>query len=431
MKPGARIQAAIEIIDIICESMDEGGAAADQIVRQYFARRRYAGSKDRRAVRHQVYWILRRRGEIEWRLQQAGKVFSGRWALLTAVVLPHDADTFMEEGIEALFTGGKYSPEEPNEDEQAFVAQVQADPQPELPDWAVGNYPDWMDASLKNRFGSELPNALEGLAGRATLDLRVNLLKASQEKVLAALEGAQPTKWSPNCVRLEVETNIQSDPAFREGWVDIQDEGSQLAALLTGVLPGMTVLDYCAGAGGKSLAMSAAMNNEGSIYAYDSATDRLERINPRAKRLFVDNINIIKKLEPIFKDMDKVVLDVPCSGTGTWRRSPELRWRLTSERLEEYRSEQQTILLDGSNRVAIGGQLIYITCSLLPEEDEQQIEWFLEQQSGFKLVPYGENLSSIDGELPETLSSIPECLLLAPHKHDTDGFFVAVLERVN
>jgi len=431
MRSGARIQAAIEIIDLINQRGDEGGAAADQTIRHYFSRRRYAGSKDRRAVRHQVYWVLRRRGEIEWRLQQADQPFTGRWALLTACAMPADADTFIEEPVVALFTGGKYCPEQMTDEEQAYAQQVKADKSPALSDWAKGNYAPWLDETLKARFGAQLPGALAAMTGRAPLDMRVNDLISTRDEVLVAFKEAREGEWASTAVRIDGEKNVQAEAAFAEGWVEIQDEGSQLASLACGVAPGMTVLDYCAGAGGKALALSAQMNNEGSIYAHDSDPDRLERINPRSKRLGCDNINIIKKIEPIFNDMDRVVLDVPCSGTGTWRRSPELRWRLTPEALTGYVEQQRTLLTDGATRVAVGGQVVYITCSLLPEEDEQQIEWFLSQNDGFKLVPVADNLSGHVSQMPETLSTLPECLLLAPHKHETDGFFIAVLERLN
>ena len=284
---------------------------------------------------------------------------------------------------------------------------------------------------MKRRFGENLEEAMVALSERATLDLRVNSLKGSVEDASGMLPYATKTPFAANGLRIEEDNNIQSAPVYRDGLVDIQDEGSQLAVQVCAAQPGMTVLDYCAGAGGKTLAMAAMMQNEGSIFAHDSAPERLERIAPRSKRLNCTNINIINKLEPILKDMDRVVLDVPCSGTGTWRRSPELRWRLTQERLDDYVKSQGEILADGASRVAVGGQLIYITCSVLPEEDEDQITAFLASHKEFSLVSYQDNLAEQVSMMPETLSSIPECLLLAPHRHATDGFFVAVMQRVN
>jgi len=428
MKPGARLQAAIEITDLILQSVEEGGAAADQIVRQYFSRRRYAGSKDRRSVRDTTYLVLRNRGVIQWMLQQADIPMVGRSALIVATILKQDGET---DNLPVLFSGEKYCADALTDTELALIEQVKAGFEGEVPDWADNNYPEWMDASLKRRFGEGLEEAMIGLSGRATLDLRVNTLKGSLEDAAALLPHATQTPFAANGLRIEEDNNIQSAPVYRDGLVDIQDEGSQLAVQVCAPQPGMTVLDYCAGAGGKTLAMSAMMQNEGSIFAHDSAPERLERIAPRSKRLNCTNINIINKLERILKDMDRVVLDVPCSGTGTWRRSPELRWRLTQERLDEYINIQREILADGAARVAVGGQLIYITCSVLPEEDEDQITAFLAEHDEFSLVSYQDNLADQVAMMPETLSTIPECLLLAPHRHKTDGFFVAVMQRVN
>jgi 16S rRNA (cytosine967-C5)-methyltransferase len=428
MKPGARIQAAIEITDLVLQSVEEGGAAADQIVRQYFSRRRYAGSKDRRSVRDLTYLVLRNRGVISWMLQQAEVPLTGRSAVVVTTILKQDGET---DNLPELFSGEKYCAEALSEPEQALIKQIKDGFEGDIPDWANNNYPDWMDASMKRRFGESLGEAMTAFSERAPLDLRVNTLKGSAEDAATALSVAVQTPFSAIGLRIEEDNNIQSAPVYRDGLVDIQDEGSQLAVQACAVQPGMTVLDYCAGAGGKTLAMAAMMQNEGSIFAHDSAPDRLERIAPRSKRLDCTNINIINKLERIIKDMDRVVLDVPCSGTGTWRRSPELRWRLTQDRLEDYVKIQREILADGATRVAVGGQLIYITCSVLPDEDEDQITAFLAEHDGFELVSYQDNMAEQVSMMPETLSSIPECLLLAPHRHATDGFFVAVMQRVN
>jgi 16S rRNA (cytosine967-C5)-methyltransferase len=428
MKPGARLQAAIEITDLILQSVEEGGAAADQIVRQYFSRRRYAGSKDRRSVRETTYLVLRNRGVIAVLLGQGDIPLAGRSAVIVTTILKQDGET---DNLPELFSGEKYCAEALSDEELALIEQVKAGFAGELPDWANNNYPEWMDESLKRRFGENLEEAMASFSERATLDLRVNSLRGSLEDASALLPYATQTPFATNGLRIEEDNNIQSAPVYRDGLVDIQDEGSQLAVLVCAPQPGMTVLDYCAGAGGKALAMSAMMQNEGSIFAHDSAPARLERIAPRAKRLNCTNINIINKLERILKDMDRVVLDVPCSGTGTWRRNPELRWRLTQDRLDDYIKIQREILADGATRVAVGGQLVYITCSVLPQEDEDQITAFLAEHEEFSLVSYQDNLAEQVTMMPETLSSIPECLLLAPHRHATDGFFVAVMQRVN
>ncbi len=428
MKPGARLQAAIEITDLILQSVEEGGAAADQIVRQYFSRRRYAGSKDRRSVRETTYLVLRNRGVIALLLGQGDIPLAGRSAVIVTTILKQDGET---DNLPELFSGEKYCAEALSDEELALIEQVKAGFAGELPDWANNNYPEWMDESLKGRFGENLEEAMAAFSERATLDLRVNSLRGSLEDASAMLPYATQTPFATNGLRIEEDNNIQSAPVYRDGLVDIQDEGSQLAVLVCAPKPGMTVLDYCAGAGGKALAMSAMMQNEGSIFAHDSAPARLERIAPRSKRLNCTNINIINKLERILKDMDRVVLDVPCSGTGTWRRNPELRWRLTQDRLDDYIKIQREILADGATRVAVGGQLVYITCSVLPQEDEDQITAFLAEHEEFSLVSYQDNLAEQVTMMPETLSSIPECLLLAPHRHATDGFFVAVMQRVN
>ena len=389
MTPAARLQAAIEILDEVIAAAREDGPAADTIVSRYFKSRRYAGSKDRRAVRELVFRAIRRIAELPE---------SGRVAVLT---LAADEPPLLE-----LF-GQPRGPEPLRDADRA------------APDGIV---PEWLEPELSPIITSgEWPALLE----RAPLDLRVNIARTSREQMLAQFPGAEPTPLSPWGLRLPPYSRVDDHPAFADGLVEVQDEGSQLIALACDPRDGDAILDLCAGAGGKSLALAAAAP-EAKILATDANRARLSRLPPRAQRAgvtietsLVDPPNELEQLSDWRAQVDVVLVDAPCSGSGTWRRNPEGRWRLTAERLDRLVALQTRLLDIGSELVRPGGILVYAVCSLLSREGAGQIEAFLSRRSSW-----------IVQETPIAAGRLAGVGRLLTPAHDrTDGFFVARLMR--
>lgn len=397
MTPGARLAAAIEILDAVIAATRDEGAAADTIIARYFKERRYAGSKDRRAIRELVFDAVRSLGE---------RPVSGRAALLgyASAEAPE---------LLALFGGDGHSP--------AAIDDAEPSAEP-------GFAPRWLVDRLKKRFGGDTDKELAALLGRAPLDLRVNRLIASRDDPFDWPVPVAPTRYAPNGLRASEPFNVEQHPLFIGGAVEVQDEGSQLACLATMVAPGMTVVDLCAGAGGKSLAMAAAMRNEGKLIAADTNRDRLQRLPPRAERagasvietLLLDPGKELERLADHIRRADVVLVDAPCSGTGTWRRNPEARWRLTPERLARLTTLQARLLDIGAALVKPGGRLVYVVCSLLPEEGDAQIDRFLGANRGWAAAPF---------PLPTEPHAVDRAVL-SPARHGTDGFFIAGLSPI-
>ncbi len=397
MTPAARVQAAIECLDAIIGAARDGGAAADTLIARYFTTRRYAGSKDRRAVRELIYDVVRSQGE---------RPDSGRAAMIghASVLAPELLTAFGEDG---------HAPE--------AIGDIEAG---SLPTPAPG----WLVERLERRFGADTNAELEALLERAPLDLRVNTLVATRDAVLAELPGFAPTRFAPDGVRATEPFAVEASAAFRAGQIEIQDEGSQLAALSCAAEPGMIVVDLCAGAGGKTLALAAQMANDGRLIATDSDRGRLDRLTPRAARAGATIVET-RLLNPgrewlALHDLDRaadlVLVDAPCSGTGTWRRNPEARWRLTRARLDRLVGEQARLLDLGSRLVKPGGRLVFVVCSLLPEEGEAQIAAFLRGHPGW--TPHA---FCIPTEASPVVTSV-----LTPRGQGCDGFYIAQLARV-
>ncbi len=390
MTPAARVQAAIEIVDEVLAAAREGGAAADTIVARYFRTRRYAGSKDRRAVREHVFRAIRRFAEP----------VSGRAAMIG---LAKDNPS-----LSAAFDGSVHGPSPIDPAEPA--AQPLA-----VPVWLR----ERLDPLVTD---DELPALLE----RAPLDLRVNRLRGSIEEAREALPEARPTPHSPIGLRLLEDHNIIQTEAWLSGLVEIQDEGSQLICLASGAEPGMLVVDLCAGAGGKTLALAAQMGNVGHIVASDTDRGRLSNIHGRLERAGVriaeprllDPTKEEEALADVAGKADLVLVDAPCSGTGTWRRNPETRWRLTEGRLERLVALQARLLDIAAALVRPGGQLAYVVCSLLAEEGREQANALTVRSS---LVP-------TPTLIPAGREAGPG-MLLSPAIDGTDGFFVARWQR--
>ena len=392
MTPAARAQAAIDLLDAIIAAARDEGAAADTLIARYFKDRRYAGSTDRRAVRDLVYRAIRRAGE---------RPESGRAALIG--LAQDDAK------VAALFDGSRHGP--------APIA-------PGEPVAAAGIAPAWLEARLRASLDpAELPHLLD----RAPLDVRVNRLKASRAEVVPLMAGALPTPFAADGLRLPEGTQVEALAPWRDGLIEVQDEGSQLVAAAATVTPDMTVVDLCAGAGGKTLALAAAMDGRGRLIACDVDRRRLARLAPRAARARADRIET-RLLDPdrepaaltdLADSADLVMVDAPCTGTGTWRRNPEARWRLTERRLARTVALQSRLLDVAAALVRPGGRLVAIVCSLLDEEGRGQAERFLSRHPQWAPLP------------PRLAAGTPHGLgvRLTPGHDGTDGFFVAVLQR--
>jgi 16S rRNA (cytosine967-C5)-methyltransferase len=389
MTPAARVQAAIELLDEIIGSAGAGGAAADTLIQRYFQTRRYAGSKDRRAVRELVYRAIRRHGEPP---------ASGRAAMLA--LASGDPELI------ATFDGSAHGP--------APIAAEEM--QAERPDSVI---PAWLQIRLDPLVDSgEWPALLE----RAPLDLRVNRIKGDREAALAALPNAVATPLSPLGLRLPEGHRVEAERAWQEGLVEIQDEGSQLLAFACEATPVSLVVDLCAGAGGKTLALGAEMGNAGRLVACDVDRTRLGRMQPRLVRAGLGNVEPRlldprrewERLSDLAGRADVVLVDAPCSGTGTWRRNPELRWRLSPERLERLVRVQSELLDLAARLVRPGGLLVYAVCSLLAEEGRDQAQSFT-RRSAF--IP--------DEAFMDAGRDAGTGRLLTPAHDRTDGFFVA------
>ncbi|MGL4543065.1 MAG: RsmB/NOP family class I SAM-dependent RNA methyltransferase [Polymorphobacter sp.] len=397
MTPAARIQAAIDCLDQIATAARDGGAAADTLIARYFSTRRYAGSKDRRAVRDLIYDVIRAIGTCPR---------SGRAAMI-GYASAHAPDLLLEFGAEAT-----HAPRALDEDEDAADSSLA---------------PEWLLSRLRVRFGSSTPQEVRALLDRAPLDLRVNRLKTSRAAVLAAIDGTTPCRYAADGVRSAAALAVEQLPAFHDGLIEVQDEGSQLTASACAAPPGSKVLDLCAGAGGKTLALAAQMDNQGHIIASDTDRGRLDRLTQRCERAgasIVESrlLNPYKEasaLADLVGTVDLALVDAPCSGSGTWRRNPEARWRLTPQRLDRLVAEQRRLLDIAAATVKPGGALVYVVCSLLPEEAEAQIARFLEHNPDWRPAAF-----AIATE-PAPVSAA----VLTPHRHGCDGFFVARLAR--
>ncbi len=428
MTPAARIDAAVALLDAAASA----NRPADAVANDFFRLRRFIGSGDRRAVSERVWRVLRTWRRLEWWLARAGAQPTPR--LLVGASLLTEA--WQLSGVEQAFSGGRFAPAALSGVERGVLARIEGHTldHPDMPEPVRLELPDWIVPRLAARFGAALAAEAAALTGPAPLDLRVNLLKTDREAARAALavEGVEsvPTPISPWGLRIATRRSITTGAAFQSGLVEIQDEGSQVIAAMADARPGLRVADLCAGAGGKTLAMAMTMANRGYLLACDVSAPRLEATVRRLRRAGVSNVerHLLGPRDKFIKrragGFDRVLVDAPCTGTGTWRRNPDARLRLTERDLIELTAKQTGILETGAKLVRVGGKLIYATCSLLPEENEQPMSAFLARHTDFRPVPL-ERAWKLPGWPPET----GPFLALTPARHGTDGFFVVVLER--
>ena len=436
MTPGARLQSVIELLDAV----EAAASPADRVITAWLRKRRFIGAKDRRAITDRVFWVLRHRAGLDWWIARTGPGGDGgrvssRGRVIAALALTGEGDPAQ---LAALFDAGPYRPAalEPEEAALAEALAGRAFDHLDQPAHVRANYPEWLDPLLRARFGARLTEAMAALNEPAPFDLRVNTLKASRGEAQAALAGdgiaAQATPLSPLGLRLAGRRPLGGVRAFTEGLVEVQDEGAQLVSLLTDARPGMRVVDFCAGAGGKTLALAAAMENRGWLGAVDVSA-RLNRAEARLARAGVE-IAALRLIAPgddpwideHANSADRVLVDVPCSLSGAWRRDPAARWRLTGDELGRLVGLQGRIVDTAARLVRPGGRLVYATCSLLGAENEDQVARFLSAHAAFAPVPVPEVWPrTVGGACPGP----GPWLWLDPARHGTDGFFVAILER--
>jgi 16S rRNA (cytosine967-C5)-methyltransferase len=431
MTPAARLAAAIEVFGTIEK---ERRPAADAL-KAWGLTHRFAGSGDRAAIAGLVYDALRRRASSAWIMGAE----TPRTILLGMLKRERGLDT---SAIEKLADGSRYAPEALSEDErhELDTATLKG-----APPHVAGDYPEWLEPHFTRAFGEARAGEGAALAARAPLDLRVNTLKAEPEQaaILLADLKPEPARWSSWGLRIRLSADakspaIHAEPAFLKGMIEVQDEGSQLAALLAGAKPGAQVLDLCAGAGGKTLAMAAMMQNKGQLYASDDDKRRLAPIHERLKRSGVRNVQVRNpksvgtELDDLTGRIDLVLIDAPCTGTGAWRRNPDAKWRMRPGALEQRLKEQAEILDRAVPLLNAGGRIAYVTCSVLEEENADQVRAFLARHSDFTVAPPGEVAQALGeraGAFAQTARLCDQGISMTPATTETDGFFIGVLRR--
>lgn len=429
MTPTARLQATL---DLFC-AVEADHRPVDAVTSGWFRTRRDIADKDRGTILERVYVLLRHRARLVWWLDKHGRDHSARNQFLASLAL---LDRKSPEDVSRLIGGSKHAPTL-TKAEYNLVLRLKGCTieHPEMPEEVRLECPSWAEPSLRARFGGAFAAEMAATLTPPPVDLRVNPVKSTRKEMLRALHElnlqAEASPLAPYGIRVAGRFNYARFPALKSGAVEIQDEGSQLVALLVDAQPGDRVVDFCAGAGGKTLAIAAQMNNKGRIIACDVSEGRLKRCTERLRNAGMHNTEtrlLTSESDKWVKrhklGFDRVLVDAPCSGTGTWRRNPDTRWRAPEENgLENLIALQGRILASAARLVKPGGRLVYATCSMLPEENEAQVTAFLAANPAFRLVPLGDVAPDLAAKVQgDTLS-------LTPARHDTDGFFAAVLQR--
>lgn len=435
MQDSGRITAAIDIV----AEIEDRRRPAKLALKDWGARHRFAGSKDRAWVSGLVLDTLRHRRSLSWRIGVDGP--RARVLACLRCSWGWGLDRIAAAAAEQPHGTGPLYPDE-------IAGLTSPRPLDEAPPPVAGDYPDWLEPYMTRAFGERRVAEAQALSERAPVDLRVNTLKADPEKALKALATVNPQadQLLSTTIRLPAAKpeargeHVESIPAYSKGWVEVQDQGSQIAAAAAGVIAGAQVLDYCAGGGGKTLAMAAAMANGGQIYAWDADPKRLAPIFARAQRAGVRNLQVRSSREGATLDdlqgkMDLVFVDAPCTGSGVWRRQPDAKWRLRAGQIERRQEEQDEALAAAATFVKPGGRLVYVTCSLFVEENDDRVAAFLAGNPAFERRSAMESIAA-SGLATEaglarlkTLESPEGALRLSPRSAGTDGFFVAVLAR--
>ncbi len=429
MTPAARLAAAIEVL----ADIEERRRPAAGALKDWGLSHRFAGSGDRAAIAGLTYDALRRRASAAFIMGEA----TPRAVMLGMLARERGLDA---EAIARLFDGSRYAPPALTDGERARLSAANM---AEAPPHVLGDYPEWLDPYLARAFGDERAEEGAALASRAPLDLRVNTLKAERDDAASALAdlAPAPTRWSPVGLRVRLSADAKSpavhaEPAYLKGQIEIQDEGSQIAALLAAAKPGEQVADLCAGAGGKTLALAAAMEGKGQIHATDSDKRRLAPIHERLQRADAHNVQVHtpkadgSELQNLEGRMDLVLIDAPCTGIGAWRRNPDAKWRVRPGALDIRMKEQAAALDRAAALVKPGGRIVYVTCSVLDEENGAQVRGFVGRHPEFSAsAPAAGALGERALLFQRAVLTSPEGLLMTPRRTDTDGFYVSLLRR--
>jgi 16S rRNA (cytosine967-C5)-methyltransferase len=430
MTPAARVSAAIEVL----ADIETRRRPAADAMKDWGLTHRFAGSGDRAAISALVYDALRRKSSSAWLMGEA----TPRAEAIGALKQTRGLDI---EAISALFTGEGHAPSPLTDAERQRLAWATLDG---APPHVAGDFPEWLAAQFEAAFGADAAEEGRALADRAPVDLRANVLKTTREKALAALAhlNPEPTPLSPVGLRIAIRPDgrgpaLAAEPAYVKGLVEVQDEGSQLAALISEAKPGMQVLDLCAGAGGKTLALAAMMDNHGQVYATDDDGRRLTPIFDRLARSGARNVQVRapKGQADILADLegrlDLVMIDAPCTGSGAWRRNPDAKWRIRPGALEQRIKDQDEALESAVRFVNVGGRIVYVTCSVLRAENEDRVAAFLSAHDDFLPVDAATQARSAGlAALAERASPFGAGFRLSPRATGTDGFYVATLVRL-
>jgi 16S rRNA (cytosine967-C5)-methyltransferase len=428
MRLPGRLSAAIEVLT----DVETRKRPVSEALKAWGLNNRFAGAGDRAAIGNLVYDALRRRAS------HAALMGSDSPRALVLAVAVRDWHMDPAE-LSDSFTTDSHAPAPLTDEEKARAVG-------QLPDTAPGHVladvPEWLAPSLQRAFDDNWVAEGQHMAGRPSLDLRTNTLKSQRDRVLKSLARFNPVETAISPVGVTMPAgpgdartpNVTSDEGYLKGWFEVQDQGSQIVAALAGAKPGEQVLDLCAGAGGKTLALAAAMGNKGQIFAYDSDRNRLAPIYDRLKRNGARNVQVRAPqpdaLDDLVGKMDRVIIDAPCTGTGTWRRRPDTKWKLTPELLAQRTAEQSAILAEGQRYLKPGGTLVYITCSILPEENDEQVASFLAADPGFASIPPAELWRAAFGvEPPIGVTTARSGVALTPRLTGTDGFYFNALRH--
>jgi len=427
MRLGGRVAGAIEVLaDIEARKRPVADALKD-----WGLAHRFAGSGDRAAIGNIVYDALRMRLSHAWVMDDDSPT-----ALAYAVLIRQWG--FSPEALSAEFADDRFAPPPLSDEQAAALAMRDIE---DAPLHVQADIPEWVQPSFETNFGEDWLAEAKALAARPTLDLRANTLKSTRDKVVKALEraGAKASPLARNGIRIAAGEgasrlpNVTAELSFQKGWFEVQDEGSQIVADLVDPGEHDQVLDYCAGGGGKTLAMAAAMHNKGQIHAFDTDRKRLAPIIERLRRAGTRNVQVHddpRQLEAFRDKLDAVLVDAPCTGTGTWRRRPDTKWRLTGKNLEERLAQQQQALGEAAAFVKPGGALVYVTCSILPEENDQQAKRFCEEHPHFSIASVSDRWDRLLGkDAARPRISESGTVTLTPASTDTDGFFLCRLQR--
>ena len=427
MRLPGRLAAAIEVLT----DVETRHRPVSEALKAWGINNRFAGAGDRAAIGNLVYDALRRRAS-----HAAAMGNDTPRALVLAVAMRDWGET--PERLNTAFADDSHAPE-PLTDEEAAGATADLSQASAI---AQSDFPEWLAPSLERAFGADWVAEGRAMAERPSLDLRVNALKASPEKVMKSLArfSPQPTTIAPFGITMPAgprdarTPNVTTDEGYIKGWFEVQDQGSQIVAALAGAREGEQVLDLCAGAGGKTLALAASMGNKGQIFAYDADRSRLAPIYDRLKRNGVRNAQVRAPnpgaLDDLAGKLDRVVIDAPCTGTGTWRRRPDTKWKLTPELLAQRQAEQAALLAEGARYLKPGGTLVYITCSILPEENDDQVAAFLAAHPGFATLDMAKAWrQALITDIPSGLVTAGGGICLTPKRTNTDGFYCHLLRK--